>query len=264
MRIAQRLAALRKARKLSQMQVAAYLEEHGMPLTQKGISKWECGDTMPNAAQFLLLCELYGVRDVLYEFLGTAGEEAALNEQGRARVREYIRLLARDEAFAAEPVCAPEEDPHLTLRAAAAQLKKSGMEELEDEAIEPEAIEPEAHDMPAPGMVFYDLCTGAAGAQKQSLARGMEVPAEADMAVRMGDESMTPLFEKGQTLYVRNCDVLENGAFGFFCYEGVYYVRLYMELAGQAELLSVNPAFAPLRIQDRAKLQILGAVMDGR
>lgn len=259
MRIAQGLAALRKKRKLSQMQVADYLKEHGMPLTQKGISKWECGDTIPNAAQFLLLCELYGVRDVLYEFCGIAGEENALNEAGRARVQEYIRLLARDEAFMANPA-AREAEP----RTANLEAEKSGQEKPEEEKPAIEGLPAKAQGEGAADMDFYDLCAGTDGAQKQSLARGTELPPEADMAVRMGDESMTPLFEKGQILYVRNCTALENGAFGFFRYEDAYYVRLYMEMGGNAELLSVNPAFAPLRIQDRAKLRILGAVMDGR
>ena len=32
---------------------------------QTTISKWEKGQTMPNAAQFLALCRIYRVRDVL-------------------------------------------------------------------------------------------------------------------------------------------------------------------------------------------------------
>ena len=41
------LQALRKQAGLSQTQAAEYLTEQGLPMTQRGISKWERGDTPP-------------------------------------------------------------------------------------------------------------------------------------------------------------------------------------------------------------------------
>ncbi len=93
------LRALRKDNGLSQIQTAEFLTEHGSQVTQRAVSKWERGDTQPNTEQFLLLCELYEVRDVLAAFRGWPELLGSLNQLGKKRVREYIRLLEADTEF---------------------------------------------------------------------------------------------------------------------------------------------------------------------
>jgi len=93
------LSNLRKDAGYSQADAAAHLTDRSYPITHRAISKWERGDTQPNMEQFLLLLELYGVRDVLASFGLSQGER--LNERGRAKLREYAGLLALDERFRA-------------------------------------------------------------------------------------------------------------------------------------------------------------------
>lgn len=69
-----RLAALRKAGGLSQTETADYVTRAGYPVRTQAVSKWETGATQPSAGQFLALCRLYRVRDVLAAF--AAGEDA--------------------------------------------------------------------------------------------------------------------------------------------------------------------------------------------
>ena len=102
MHIGDTLAGLRREAGLSQGAAAAYLTDSGCPCTQKSISKWERGVNLPNAQQLLLLCRLYGVRDVLHRFLGMEDALSGLNALGRRRVEEYIRLLKGDAAFGEE------------------------------------------------------------------------------------------------------------------------------------------------------------------
>ena len=96
------LRELRISRGWSQVELVRRLALLGCKVSEKAPSKWEHGVSEPSIKQFLALCAVYEIRDVLEAFCGQAGELAALNEEGRRRVREYIRLLGRDESFARE------------------------------------------------------------------------------------------------------------------------------------------------------------------
>lgn len=221
MRFSEKLASLRKKRGFSQAYVAAYLTEHGTPLTQKGISKWECGDTTPSAEQFLLLCRLYEVRDVLAVFCALQGEEACLNEKGREKVKEYIRLLHLDWQFI-----------------------RQDTESLE------ESID----------LIDLDKTVIQAEQDPQKLIKTAEMPNNADLAIRLGDESMAPLYEKGQIVLIHKQKTVDPGDFGFFSYEDVYYCRLLMEQE-DTELLAVNADYAPIIVQNKEKLKTIGRVL---
>ena len=55
---------------------------------------------MPNAAQFLALCAIYGVTDVMATFTGAGGSLAGLNAEGRRLVSDYIRVLLASRLYA--------------------------------------------------------------------------------------------------------------------------------------------------------------------
>ena len=62
------LASLRKSWQLSQAEVAEQLTQMGIPVTNRAISHWEQERTQPSSTQFLGLCAIYRVRDVLSAF----------------------------------------------------------------------------------------------------------------------------------------------------------------------------------------------------
>ena len=62
------LAALRKNCQLSQAEVAELLTQMGIPVTNRAISHWEQERAQPSSTQFLGLCAVYRVRDVLSVF----------------------------------------------------------------------------------------------------------------------------------------------------------------------------------------------------
>lgn len=66
-----RLAELRKQQGWTQGEVARLLTEQGWPVKTQAVSKWEKDTTLPNAAEFLILCKLYRVTDVQRTFLHT-------------------------------------------------------------------------------------------------------------------------------------------------------------------------------------------------
>lgn len=69
-----RLAERRKVLGFHQSQVAEWMTAAGFPVRTQAVSKWETGQTLPNARQLVELCRLYGIRDVVAAF-GTPREE---------------------------------------------------------------------------------------------------------------------------------------------------------------------------------------------
>ena len=59
------LNKLRRDMKYTQAQVTELLARYGYEIQPAGISKWEKDLTVPNAGQFLALCKIYGVTDVM-------------------------------------------------------------------------------------------------------------------------------------------------------------------------------------------------------
>ena len=64
-----RLAELRRQQGWTQGEVALRLTEQGWPVKTQAVSKWEKDTTLPNAAEFLVLCKLYRVTDVQRTFM---------------------------------------------------------------------------------------------------------------------------------------------------------------------------------------------------
>ena len=107
------LTKLRKRKHIKQSELAALLADRGISVTNQAISKWETGKTVPNAIQFLIICDIYGVEDVMSCFSNdqeeklsrrkTAGREemfSGLNENGRKMVTELIQVLSESDRYA--------------------------------------------------------------------------------------------------------------------------------------------------------------------
>ena len=84
----------RKELGINQSELAARLARVGMAVTNQAISKWENGSTMPNAKQFLLLCDALEIDDIKGYFSGKSqGLLSGLDRDGRMKALDYIQLL---------------------------------------------------------------------------------------------------------------------------------------------------------------------------
>ena len=70
----------------------------------------------------------------------------------------------------------------------------------------------------------------------------------ADYVVRVQGDSMQPRFSSGDLLLVRKTDTVDFGEIGVFSVDG----RSYIKQAGCAELISLNPAYAPIPLDSAA------------
>ena len=69
------------------------------------------------------------------------------------------------------------------------------------------------------------------------------VPPEADFAVRIQGESMSPYIHDGDTVYVKRTEELQNGDIGIFSVDGAMYCKqYYLNDSGDLYLLSANEA----------------------
>ena len=97
-----KLAALRKQAGLSQKELAQRLTALGEPVTDKALSKWEKGATLPSARQFLLACQALEVADISGEFMG-GGLGKGLDAVGRQKLAEYAELLRCSGLYEPKP-----------------------------------------------------------------------------------------------------------------------------------------------------------------
>ena len=233
MHISEALAKLRKERGLTQPDVAAFLSERYKSYTYKNVSSWESGSVLPPVETFLFLCELYGVRDVLTTFRGLEYDypsAARLNEYGKRRVEEYIRLLSNDPMFAV------------------------GESNSDDSVV-----------LEKPGRVIRLYDTPAAAGTGSFFDNDSyidfevdeTVPKEAEFAVRVRGDSMMPRFVDGQVIFIKKQQTLDIGDIGIFGLDGDSYIKK----LGSGELLSLNSMYEPIEIGEHSSLYIFGKVV---
>lgn len=230
MKIGQVLATLRKEKGYNQPKVAEYLTDCGCNATQQVISKWERDINTPNAEQFLLLCRLYAIRDVLSVFYEMPDALASLNSQGQKRVKEYIRLLTLDEEF----------------------------------SVKNNVPTPRLYRT----IPLYDLPVSAGTGQfldsnKYELIEVDEtVSLSATYAVRISGDSMLPRFVDQQIIYIKQQQTLENGEIGVFILNGdAYCKQLEGDTNSNTMLFSLNSKYEPIVIKEYDEFRVLGKVV---
>ena len=233
MELAKKLTALRHAAGFSQQEVAAYISKRLSPITNRAVSKWETGVSCPDAEQFILLCELYGIADVTQEFLGSGMDSpySGLNREGIAMARDLIALLRSSDRYKAE----------------------------EREAVPVSAVKVRRtvplYDMNASAGtgIFLD---GDGYVPYES----EDVPPTANFAVRIVGDSMAPKFKNGQIAFVQSTTDVDTGDIGIFIYNGDSYCKMLDKSEG-LRLVSLNPRYKPISIKYAYELRVVGKVV---
>ena len=207
----EKICAFRKQRGLSQREFASLLNKRGVKVTNQAVSKWESGASLPNAIQFLIICDILDILDISGLFIGKSYDLfSGLNEEGRQRVFEYADMLRDSGKY---------DDPEIT----------------------------GPHGTRIRTLPVYDLAEAAGKGRLLDLPDytpvevGTEVPVSANFGVRIAGDSMEPDYHDGDVLLVSDA-LPEPGDVGVFVMDGMGYVKL----CGHGELLSLNPAYAPI------------------
>jgi len=223
------LAMLRKEKGLTQPQVAEYINRFSDKLYSfKMVSHWEKGVSLPPVEQFLLLCELYSVKDIQMAFRGVDTEYrnlTKLNALGKSRVEEYISVLSGNPLFS-ESESAVMELPKRYIR---------------------------LYDVPVAAGAGTFLDSDA----YVEIAVDETVPENADFAVKVSGDSMEPRFIDGQISFIKEQQTLEVGEIGIFEFNGDSYVKK----LGHGEFISLNPHYKPIKIREFDSLHVFGKVV---
>ena len=217
-----KLAALRRQAGLSQKELAQRLTALGEPLSDKALSKWEKGATLPSARQFLTVCRALGVTDISGEFMG-AGLARGLDGAGRRKLAEYAELLRRSGLYEIKP------ERGRTIRLYTLAASAGTGQFLDD------------------GDYTWIDAHGA--------------PEGADFAVRVAGDSMEPRYHDGQTVYVKAAPALEDGQVGLFFWQGSGYIKVLHDRPDGVYLHSLNPAYGDIPVTDPAQLRVFGQIL---
>ncbi|MCL1829656.1 MAG: helix-turn-helix domain-containing protein [Oscillospiraceae bacterium] len=230
MNISDTLSRLRKESGRKQAEVADFINRHSANrYSYKNISHWETGRAAPPTEPFLLLCEFYGVHDVLKTFRGIDNRYRGitkLNTLGKSRVEEYISALSLNPLFAEPDIAGGQDKPKRNIR---------------------------LYDIPAAAGTRSFLDSDS----YEDFEADATVPKEADFAVKISGDSMTPRFADGQTVFVREQKTLDIGDIGIFELDGNSFVKK----LGNGELISFNRRYAPIKISAYSSFYILGKVV---
>lgn len=228
-KLGSKLAELRKSCGLSQMEVAKLVSLRCGTITNRAVSKWEQGDSRPDADQFIALCQIYGISDVPAVFLGMESGDplSGLNRLGRERAEEYISMLRDNPIFSSKA--------RITRIVRQIPL----------------------YDMPASAGtgVFLDSDSYTMMDVDES------VPDTASIAVRISGDSMIPKFDDGQIVYIQLQPELENGEIGIFVLNGDAFCKR-LDTENGVKLVSLNPEYKPIRVKSSDELRVVGKVVE--
>ena len=226
--IGQLLCKRRKELGINQTELAEAMSLRGFPVTNQAVSKWEKGATLPNAKQFLALCEILEIDDVRGEFsCGSEGIFAGLCREGRRLALDYVQLLRDSGRYANR-----REEP--------AYIRSLPLYSLAVSAGTGQFLDGEDYEM---------------------VEVGAEVPDGANFGVRVAGDSMEPAFHDGQTVWVRQQRSLMTGEIGIFLYDGNAYLKQLVARENSMALHSLNPAYADIVVSPELPLRVLGKVV---
>lgn len=222
------LAARRKELGINQAELAEAMSLRGLSVTNQAVSKWEKGATLPNARQFLSLCEILEIDDVRGEFsFGREGIFAGLDSSGRRKALDYVQLLRDSGKYSrgnSEPV-------HLRTLPLYSLAVSAGTGQFLD------------------------------GEDYEMVEVGAEVADGANFGVRVAGDSMEPEFHDGQTVWVHQQRSLMTGEIGIFLYDGNAYLKQLVALKDSMALHSFNPSYSDIVVCPELPLRVLGKVM---
>lgn len=226
------IAKYRKLKRYSQPELADLLAKEGIEVTDKAISSWESNRTDPGVKALFTLCKILEIKDIYEEMFGVNPYNplSRLNDLGKERVVEYVDMLVTNDKYskgAAEIIPMPIKR---TLRLFTARVS-AGTGNLLDDG---DYNEIEVDEF---------------------------VPAEADFAITVTGDSMMPLYQDKQVVYVHQQSHLEDGQIGIFGFDGKAYIKKLQSNKKGIALISLNKKYEPIPVLDPNELTIFGRIV---
>jgi len=243
--IGTRITEARKKSGMSIVDFGRQLAEHGVSVGSSGLSKWEKGLTVPNAYQLLAISSILGVDDDPHYFWDAY--IAPLNDAGMKKVADYKADLIASGNYR------PETKSRSSIRYVEMPVSTLAVSAGTGELLGEDSFEK---------MRFPES----------------SVPAGAEFGLRVNGDSMEPVYQNGQIVWIQQCSELSIGEVGIFIYDGEGYLKAYDEQEPAEELredftdaygvthpqpvlVSYNEKYSPRPVQPFAPFRIVGRVL---
>ena len=246
--VGQRSTLAREMKHISVKELQRQLKERSIDVGYATLFRWEKGETEPTAYQFLAICDALDIPD-MYSFFMSGGKGQQLNDEGVKKLIEYRTDLLATGKYTLVPKAAKPEIRYVEMPVSSLGASAGTGEFLSEENIE--------------------------------LMRFPEdkVPAKADFAIRVVGDSMEPIYQDHQLVWVQVCNSLLPGEVGIFVLDGQGYIKAYGEqepdeeeaeeytdsngvLHMQPVLISYNQKYKPKKVLQTARFKICGRVLN--
>ena len=274
--INEKLVQFRKEAGLSQIEVAKRLTEMGLPTKNKSVSSWEKGLASPNATQFLALCQIYNIEDIYSNFIGflnrTTLNTSGLNAEGIRKAAEYIELLQESSKYSKTSENTTSIVADSTYKNSKTSSSNKNTDHSDKNSYADDSDNIINFSAPQPRVLpVYDLPASAGTGEfidndyHQMVEISPNVPDNADFGIRIHGDSMNPLFENGDIVWVRRTSELQEGDIGIFYLDGEAYCKKIHftknKKESQLQLVSLNPAYKPIDVSINSDFRIYGRVL---
>lgn len=228
--IGEKIATYRKAKKMSQIELATELAKCDIHVKNGAISSWEKDGSVPSSIQLLALCKILGITDIYTAFIGPNPNDlfARLNNAGKAKAMEYIELLLLSDQFKRQSA---EIIPFRRRIPLALQGTSAGTGDfMDDENFE-------------------------------TIEVGEEVPADADFGVRLNGNSMEPRYKDDEIVWIKKAEDILSGEIGLFYLDGLTYCKQLKRDQTGTYLISLNTQYEPIPVSADSSFKIFGRVL---
>ena len=226
------ICSFRKKKGLSQREFATLLSKRGVKVTNQAVSKWESGASLPNAIQFLIICEILDIVDIggvfgnkSYDFL------RGLSEDGKRLVLEYANMLSNSGLYDDLSIDAPRGTKIRTLPVYDLDAMAGKNRLLDSPDYTPTVV-------------------------------GNEVPYSATFGIIVSGDSMEPEYHNGQIVWITRQSKLEHGDVGVFTYEGNTYFKRLRDRVGGMRLQSIDSNYPDVIVTTPETIVTLGKVAE--
>lgn len=246
--VGQRITLAREMKHISVKDLQRLLKERSVEVGYATLFRWEKGETEPSAYQLLAICDALEIPD-MYSFFMSGGKGQLLNDEGMKKLMDYRADLVATGKYA--PVQKPTKPE---IRFVEMPVSSLGASAGTGEFLSEDNIE---------------------------LMRFPEdkVPAKADFALRVVGDSMEPIYQDRQLVWVQSCNTLLPGEVGIFVLDGHGYIKAYGEqepdeadiedytdsngvVHMQPVLISYNQKYEPKKVLQSARFKICGRVLN--
>jgi repressor LexA len=234
--ISERLKTLRENTKMNKKEFAAFL---GMKYTT--YNNYETGSREPSSDFLIMLSKKF---DISIDYLMGLSEEREPSHYYTLKTSEFEHIKkyrALDEHGVAVVNWILNEEYSRSI-----EIKENSTEIL--------ASIPYAYDLAASaGIGEYAMDI----AHFEAVGLSETPPKGTDFLVSVSGNSMEPKFSDGDKVYIRRQEFVNEGEIGLFFLDG----NVYIKKQGFAELLSLNPDYAPLPIAEYSSFKCFGKVL---